>query len=290
MLDVKHKGSDTWGMNRLPLEKRAQILGMMVEGVSIRSISRLTGASKNTIVKLLADAGRACSEYQDRTLRELTCKRLQLDEIWSFVYAKEKNVAAAKAAPQVAGDVWTWTALDADTKLIASWMVGDRSGDTAKLFVADLASRLANRVQITSDGHRAYVEAVEAAFGTEVDFAQLIKIYGQTSEGQKRYSPPECIGCERHRVNGKPDEKHVSTSFVERQNLNIRMGLRRFTRLTNAFSKKIENHVYGLAVYFMHYNFVRIHQTLRITPAMAAGVSQKLWSMEDVIRMIDNAR
>jgi len=274
-------------MNKLPLEKRAQILGMMVEGVSIRSISRLTGASKNTIVKLLADAGKACSEYQDRTFRELTCKRLQLDEIWSFVYAKEKNVAAAKAAPQVAGDVWTWTALDADTKLIASWMVGDRSGDTAKLFVADLASRLANRVQITSDGHRAYVEAVEAAFGTEVDFAQLVKIYGQTSEGQKRYSPPECVGCERHKITGKPEKSHISTSFVERQNLNIRMGLRRFTRLTNASSKKVENHVYGLAIYFMHYNFVRIHQTLRVTPAMAAGISKTLWSMEDVVRIVD---
>ena len=283
---LKHMGHIS-AMNKLALEKRAQSLGMMVEGVSIRSISRLTGASKNTIVKLLADAGKACSEYQDRTFRELTCKRLQLDEIWSFVYAKEKNVAAAKAAPEVAGDVWTWTALDADTKLIASWMVGDRSGDTAKLFVADLAARLANRVQITSDGHKAYLEAVDAAFGIDVDYAQLVKIYGQTSEGQKRYSPPECIGCERHKVTGKPDQKHISTSFVERQNLNIRMGLRRFTRLTNAFSKKVENHVHGLAIYFMHYNFVRIHQTLRITPAMAAGVSKTLWSMEDLVRMID---
>ena len=274
-------------MNRLTTGKRAQILNMMVEGVSIRSVSRLTGASKNTIVKLLADAGKACSEYQDRTFRELACKRLQLDEIWSFVYAKEKNVASAKSAPEIAGDVWTWTALDADTKLIASWMVGDRSGDTAKLFVADLASRLANRVQITSDGHRAYVEAVEAAFGDDVDFAQLVKIYGQTAEGQKRYSPPECVGCEQHKVTGKPDEKYVSTSFVERQNLNIRMGLRRFTRLTNAFSKKIENHVHGLAIYFMHYNFVRIHQTLRVTPAMASGVSKTLWSMEDIVRVVD---
>ncbi len=274
-------------MNKLSLEKRAQILGMMVEGVSIRSISRLTGASKNTIVKLLADAGKACSDYQDRTFRELNCKRLQLDEIWSFVYAKQKNVAKAKAAPDGAGDAWSWTALDADTKLIVSWMVGDRTTDTAKLFVADLASRLANRVQITSDGHRAYLEAIDAAFGTDVDYAQLVKIYGQTSEGQKRYSPPECIGCERHKVTGKPDKKHISTSFVERQNLNIRMGLRRFTRLTNAFSKKIDNHIHGLSIYFMHYNFVRIHQTLRVTPAMAAGVSQKLWSMEDVVAMIE---
>jgi IS1 family transposase len=274
-------------VNKLPLEKRTQILGMMVEGVFIRSISRLTGASKNTIVKLVADAGAACSEYQDRTFRELTCKRLQLDEIWSFVYAKQKNVAAAKAAPEVAGDVWTWTALDADTKLIASWMVGDRSGDTAKVFVADLASRLANRVQITSDGHKAYLEAIDAAFGIDVDYAQLVKIYGQTSEGQKRYSPPECIGCEQHKVMGNPDRKHISTSFVERQNLNIRMGLRRFTRLTNAFSKKIENHVHGLAIYFMHYNFVRIHQTLRVTPAMVAGVSKTLWSLQDMVRVVD---
>jgi IS1 family transposase len=274
-------------MNRLPLEKRAQILGMMVEGVSIRSISRLTGASKNTIVKLLADAGAACTDYQDRVFRELPCKRVQVDEIWSFVYAKEKNVPTHRKGEAGVGDVWTWTAIDADTKLIPSWMVGDRTTESAKVFIGDLASRLANRVQLTSDGHRPYLEAVESAFGAAVDYAQLVKIYGQGPEGQARYSPPECIGCNRKPVEGRPDPKHISTSFVERQNLSMRMGMRRFTRLTNAFSKKIENHAHAIAVYFMHYNFVRIHQTLRVTPAMAAGVSQKLWSMEDVVRIVD---
>jgi IS1 family transposase len=274
-------------MNKLSLEKRAQILGMMVEGMSIRSISRLTGASKNTVVKLLADAGAACSEYQDRALRELPCKRLQLDEIWSFVYAKAKNVRTAKSAPPVAGDVWTWTAIDADTKLIASWMVGDRSGTTAKLFVSDLASRLSNRVQITTDGHHAYLQAIDDAFGVDVDYAILEKVYAVPAEAQTRYSPPVCVGAKRKEVTGRPDQKHISTSYAERQNLNIRMGNRRFTRLTNAFSKKVENHVHALSVYFMHYNFVRIHQTLRVTPAMAAGVTDKLFSMEDVVRIVD---
>jgi len=274
-------------MNKLPAEKRAQILGMMVEGMSIRSISRLTGASKNTVVKLLADAGAACSDYQDRALRELPCKRLQLDEIWSFVYVKARNVRTAKSAPEIAGDVWTWTAIDADTKLIASWMVGDRSGDTAKVFVGDLASRLANRVQITTDGHGAYLQAIDDAFGIDVDYAILEKVYATPLEAQKRYSPPVCVGAKRKEVTGRPAQEHISTSYVERQNLNIRMGNRRFTRLTNAFSKKVENHVHALAIYFMHYNFVRIHQTTRVTPAMAAGVSQTLWSLTDMVAMID---
>jgi IS1 family transposase len=269
-------------MNRLTTQKRAQILGMMVEGVSIPAISRLSGASKNTIVKLLTDAGNACSDYQDRALRELPCNRLELDEIWSFVYAKSRNVKAAKAAPEIADDIWTWTALDADTKLIASWMVGDRSGDTAKVFVADLASRLANRVQVTTDGHVAYLEAVEAAFGADVDYAMPVKIYGASPEAEKRNSPPECVGARKLPVTGHPDRKHVSTSFAERQNLSMR----RFTRLTNAFSKKVENHGHAIAIYFMHYNFARIHQTLRVTPAMAAGVSQKLWSLEDIAAMV----
>jgi IS1 family transposase len=274
-------------MNKLPLEKRAQILGMMVEGVSIRSISKLTGASKNTIAKLLADAGAACSEYQDRTLRGLPCKRLQLDEIWSFVYAKSKNVRAAKNAPEVAGDVWTWTAIDADTKLIASWMVGDRSGATAKVFVSDLASRLANRVQITTDGHGAYLQAIDNAFGVDVGYAILEKVYAVPDEAHTRCSPPVCVGAKRKEVTGRPDQEHISTNYAERQNLNIRMGSRRFTRLTNAFSKKVENHVHALAIYFMHYNFVRIHQALRVTPAMAAGVSKVLWSLEDIVRLVD---
>jgi IS1 family transposase len=260
---------------------------MMVEGMSIRSISRLTGASKNTIVKLLADAGAACSDYQDRTLRGLTCQRLQLDEIWSFVYAKAKNVRAAKSAPEIAGDIWTWTAIDADTKLIASWMIGDRSGATARVFVADLASRLTKRAQITTDGHGAYLQAIDDAFGIDVDYAVLEKVYAAPVEGQKRYSPPVCVGAKRKEITGRPDQAHISTSYVERQNLNIRMGNRRFTRLTNAFSKKVENHVHALAIYFMHYNFARIHQTLRVSPAMAAGVSKTLWSMTDIAAMVD---
>lgn len=273
-------------MNKLPLEKRAQILGMMVEGMALRAISRLTGASKNTIAKLLVDAGRACSEYQDRTLRNLPSKRLQLDEIWSFIGAKERNVPQDRKGFG-RGDVWTWTAIDADNKLIASWMVGDRSGDTACRFVCDLSTRLASRVQITTDGHRAYVEGVEAGFGVDVDYAMLVNIYGQTVEGQKRYSPPQIIGTETHCCTGNPDPDHISTSYAERSNLSIRMGLRRFRRLTNGFSKKVENHVHALSIYFMHYNFVRIHQTLRVTPAMAAGVTKTLWALEDIVRMVD---
>ncbi len=272
-------------MNKLDTERRAQILGMMVEGMAIRAISRLTGASKNTIVKLLRDVGAACAEYQDKTLRGLTCQRLQLDEVWSFVYAKQKNVPANKWGE--AGDVWTWTAIDADTKLIASWMLGDRSGDTARLFVKDLASRLAHRVQLTTDGLPQYRVAVDRAFGGDIDYAVLDKVYATPVEAEKRYSPPICVAAKKTHVVGNPDPAHVSTSYVERMNLNIRMGLRRFTRLTNAFSKKVENHFFALAIYFMHYNFARIHQTLRVSPAMAAGVSNKLWNAVDIIRMAD---
>jgi IS1 family transposase len=274
-------------MNRLPTEKRVQILGMMVKGMSIRSIARLAGVSKNTIAKLLVDAGAACSEYQDRMLRELPCKRLQLDEIWSFVYAKAKNVRTAKAAPEIAGDIWTWTAIDADTKLIASWMVGDRSGATAKVFIADLASRLANRVQITTDGRNAYLQVIDDAFGIDVDYAILEKVYAVPAEAQTRYSPPVCVGAKQKEVLGRPDHDRISTSYAERQNLNIRMGNRRFTRLTSAFSKKVENHVHALSIYFMHYNFVRIHQTTRVTPAMAASVTQTLWSLTDIVLVVD---
>ncbi|HLF58556.1 MAG TPA: IS1 family transposase [Alphaproteobacteria bacterium] len=275
-------------MNKLPPKKRAQILGMMVEGLSIRAISRMTGASKNTIVKLLADAGRACSEYQNTALRNLPCKRLQVDEIWSFVYAKARNVPERLTNDADVGDVWTWTAIDADTKLIPSWFVGSRDGEAAKRFICDLAKRLANRVQLTSDGHKAYLDAVDAGFGTDVDYAMLVKIYGQGPEGQRRYSPPEIVGTETFCCTGKPDPKHVSTSFAERQNLSMRMGMRRFTRLTNAFSKKIENHIHALSIYFMHYNFVRIHQSLRATPAMAAGVTSKLWEMSDMVKVLED--
>jgi IS1 family transposase len=275
------------GMNKLPTERRVQILGMMAEGMSIRAIARLTGASKNTIVKFLREAGEACLRYQDEHLRNLPCKRVQVDEIWSFVGMKQKNIPAERKGEFGIGDVWTWTAVCADTKLVASWLLGDRSGETAEVFIGDLASRLANRIQLTSDGHKAYLDAVENVFGADVDYAQLVKIYGEALEAQKRYSPAECVGCKRETVTGNPDPEHISTSFAERANLTMRMSMRRFTRLTNAFSKDVENHQHALAIYFMHYNFVRIHQTLRVTPAMAAGVSAKLWELADVVAMID---
>lgn len=253
---------------------------------SLRATSRIADVSYNTVCKLFADAGRVCGEYQDKALRDLPCKRLQLDEIWSFVYAKQKNVAGAKGAPDKAGDAWTWVAIDADTKLVPSWRVGDRSTDTAIEFVSDLASRLRNRVQITTDGHRPYIEAIEGAFGGDVDYAMLVKVYGEAPEGQRRYSPAVCTGCFGKRIEGKPDARHVSTSFAERQNLTMRMSIRRFTRLTNAFSKKLENHALSVALHYMNYNFCRIHKTLRVTPAMAAGVTDRAWDMNDVAALI----
>lgn len=289
MLDYSMERGTMAGMNKLPTERRAQILGMMVEGMSIRAIARLTGASKNTIVKFLRDAGEACANYQDEHLRGLTCKRIQVDEIWSFVGMKQKNVPAERKGEFGIGDVWTWTAIDANTKLVPSWLLGDRSASTAKLFIADLASRLSNRVQLTSDGHRAYLEAVEETFGIDVDYAQLVKIYGEAPEAQKRYSPAECVGARKEALTGSPDPEHISTSFAERANLTMRMSMRRFTRLTNAFSRDAENHAHSIAIHFMHYNFVRIHQTLRVTPAMAAGVTGKLWELADVVAMIDAA-
>jgi IS1 family transposase len=274
-------------MNKLPSAKRAQILQMMAEGVSIRAIVRLTGASKNTVAKLLVDAGEAFSAYMDEHFRNLPCKRVQVDEIWSFVYAKYKNVPKAKAAPDVAGSVWTWTAICADTELVPSFYLGGRDAFAAHTFMHDLADRLANRVQLTSDGHKAYLDAVERAFGNDIDYAMLVKHYGPAPDGpQTRYSPPQCIGTTVGTVAGNPDRKHVSTSYAERQNLSMRMGMRRFTRLTNAFSKKVENHAHALAIYFMHYNFVRIHQTLRVTPAMAAGVTDKLFDMADLVAIV----
>ena len=259
-------------MNRLPKDKRAQALQMMAEGISLRAMTRLTGISRTTLIKLLEDAGQAFSEYQDRVLVNLPCKRIQVDEAWAFCYAKQKNVPTAKAAPEGAGDIWTWVGLDADTKLVASWHVGSRDSEAAMTFIDDLASRLASRVQLTSDGHKPYLEAIEGAFGGDIDYAMLVKVYGPAPEGPRRYSPAICTGAHKRSVEGKPDPRHVSTSFVERSNLSMRMGNRRMTRLTNAFSKKAKNHEHMMAVYFMHYNFVRIHQTLRITPAMAAGL------------------
>lgn len=274
-------------MNRLPIQERAKIIGMLIEGLSLRAASRLADVSINTVTKLLVDVGSASAEYQDRTLRNLKCKRVQCDEIWAFVYAKEKNVPADKKGRFGFGDVWTWTAIDADTKLVPSFMIGNRDGHTAKIFIDDLKSRLANRIQLTTDGLRVYLEAVEGAFGSEIDYSMLIKVYGATQE-ETRYSPAECIGCERKRIMGNPNPDHVSTSYVERQNLTMRMGIRRFTRLTNAFSKKVENHAYQVALHFMHYNFCRIHKTLRVTPAMEAGITDHVWTIEEMLGKVSS--
>jgi IS1 family transposase len=277
-------------MNKLPLAKRVQILSMLCEGSSMRTVSRVCDVSFNTVAKLLVDAGKVCAAFHDEKVRDVKATRVQVDEIWSFTYAKAKNVAKAKAAPAEAGDTWTWTAIEADTKLIVSYLVGGRDGEYALAFMDDLRSRLANRVQLTSDGHKAYLEAVEGAFGADVDYAMINKIYGTAPESAKgRYSPAECIGVRKDRIEGNPDWAHVSTSYAERQNLTMRMHMRRFTRLTNAFSKRVENHFYALAIYFVFYNFVRIHKTLRVTPAMAAGVTDRLWSMEDIADMVDAA-
>ena len=274
-------------MNRLTREERAQILHLLCEGSSIRAVTRLTGASKNTVTKLMIDAGKTCADYHDHHVCNLKTKRAQVDEIWSFTYAKQKNVAAAKAAPD-AGDTWTWTAIDADSKLMISWLVGGRDSEFAMMFMDDLRSRLAERVQLTSDGHKAYLEAVEGAFGGDVDYAQLVKMYGASPESAKgRYSPAECIGAQKTPIEGSPDPKHISTSLAERQNLNLRMHMRRFTRLTNAFSKKVENHAHNVALFVFYYNYVRIHKTLRVTPAMAAGVTDKLWEVADIVAILE---
>lgn len=257
--------------------------------MTMRVIKRTIGATIYTISKLLCDAGEACLDLHDELVRGVKAGRIQCDEIWSFTYAKQKNVAKAKAAPKDAGDVWTWTALDADTKLIVSYAVGDRSADYASWFMDDVASRPTKRVQLTTDGHAAYLRAVEGTFGADVDYAMLVKMYGggERSSPEARYSPAECIGAKKTPITGAPDPKHISTSHVERQNLSMRMHMRRFTRLTNAFSKKFQNHVYALALYFAFYNFVRVHKTLRMSPAMAAGISDRLWSMEDIVARID---
>jgi IS1 family transposase len=273
-------------MNKLSSEDRAKIVACLVEGNSIRATVRMTGASKNTIAKLLRELGAACSAYQDKTFRNLKCKRVQVDEIWSFIGSKEKNTSDEKKE-QGWGDVWTWTAIDADSKLIPCWFVGTRDGSAAYHFIHDLAERLANRVQLTSDGHKAYLNAVEDAFGCQIDYAMLVKIYGNTPEGgEVRYSPAQCMGARKAVITGQPDKKHISTSFAERQNLTMRMSMRRFTRLTNGFSKKLEQHENALALYFMFYNFCRVHQTLRVTPAMEAGVSDHVWGLEEVIELL----
>jgi IS1 family transposase len=274
-------------MNNLPIERQVAVIASLVEGNSIRATVRMTGVAKDTVIKLLARVGVACAEYQRNTLRNLPCKRIQCDEIWSFCYAKEKNVPAEMRGHFGYGDVWTWTALCADTKLIASWRVGRRSAWDAQHFMYDLAGRLANRVQLTTDGHGVYLTAVDLAFGTEVDYAMLVKLYGRDPRDKEaRYSPAECIGAVPTVVTGRPNRRHISTSYVERQNLTMRMSMRRFTRLTNAFSKKVENHQHALALYFMYYNFCRVHQTLRVTPAMEAGISDHVWELSEVVGLL----
>lgn len=275
-------------MNKLSLQKRAQILGLLVEGTSMRAVTRLVGCSINTVTKLLEDVGAACLAYQDATLRNINSKRVQCDEIWSFCYSKEKNVAPEDRGILGHGDVYTWTAIDADTKLVISWLVGRRDQEYAEAFIADLASRLTERIQLTTDGHGAYLPAVERIFGVGVDYAMLVKIYGdQGQKDQRRYSPAGFVRAEKRTIKGDPDMKEVSTSYVERQNLTMRMSMRRLTRLTNGFSKKIENLEHAVALHFMHYNFGRIHKTLRVTPAMEAGISEHVWTLEEIAKLAD---
>ncbi len=274
-------------MNRLDSAKRTQIIHLLAEGNSMRATARLADVALNTVAKLFIDTARICADYQDRTLRNLSCKTLQLDEIWSFVHSKAKNVPEGKQGQ--AGDIWTWVAIDADSKLVPSWRIAGRDSETACEFVADLAARLKNRVQITSVGHKLHLQAIEGTFGSEVDFTQLIKIYGETIDGQKRYSPAEWIDAKKSKVTGNPDMCCVSSSYVERQNLTMRMSTRRFTRLTNAFSKKIKDHALSVALHYMHYNFCRIHKTLRITPAMAAGVSDHIWTVDEIVDLVEQA-
>jgi IS1 family transposase len=277
-------------MNRLATDKRVAVVAALVEGTSINATCRITGVAKHTVLKLLKDLGCAAASYHDFHVRNLRVRRLQCDEIWAFVGAKMKNTSAEKIE-QGWGDVWTWTAIDADTKLIVSYTLGQRGAETAHQFMQDVASRLSTRIQLTTDGHRVYAEAVEGAFGADIDYAMLVKIYGASGDTpESRYSPATCIGCRTGVLAGDPDPRHISTSFVERQNLSMRMGMRRFTRLTNGFSKKLENHGHMVALYFFHYNFIKIHQTLRVTPAMEAGITDHVWSVEELVTLLEPKR
>ncbi len=272
--------------NFISTAKKVAVISALVEGCSIRSTVRMTGVSKGAIIRLVESVGKACAEYHEAAVRNVTSKRVQVDEIWSFVGCKQKNVTDAKVERDgICGDVWTFTAIDVDTKLVISWMVGQRDAGFASAFLQDVESRLANRIQLTTDGHRMYLTAVHDSFGSDVDYAMLVKIYGKDLEGNTRYSPATCIGSIPQTVTGRPDPDHVSTSYVERQNLNMRMGMRRFTRLTNAFSKKIENHAHMIAIWHMYYNFARVHQTLRVTPAMEAGLSSHVWSIQELVSL-----
>jgi IS1 family transposase len=277
------------GMNKLPTAKRAKILTLLCEGMSMRAIARAEDVSQNTVAKALVDAGTACAQMHDELVHDVKAKRIQCDEIWAFNYCKQRAVATAKRAPADAGDIWTWTAIDADSKLIVSYLVGDRSGETAIDLMDDVRARLANRVQISTDGHKAYLDAVEGAFGGDVDYAQVIKTYGPTPSPAGRYSPAECTGTKKVRIEGKPDRAHVSTSFVEAHNKTMRMHMRRFTRLTNGHSKKVANHAHMVALYTLFYNFIRTHSKLKMTPAMEAGIAKTFLSFDDVLARIDAA-
>jgi IS1 family transposase len=285
---MQKRSSTMASMNKLDNTERAKIIHLLCEGVSIRAVTRLTGVSKTTVSKLVVDAGQAASWYQDRVFQNLNCKRLQVDEIWGFIAAKQRNVGTMKRQQTDAGDAWLWLATDADTKLVPCWHVGGRDGGAAFEFIDDLASRLGSRVQITTDGHKAYLDAIDTAFGGEVDYAMLVKLYGAAPEAAKgRYSPAECTGAIKTPISGDPDHKHISTSYAERNNLNVRMHSRRMTRLTNAFSKKMENHAHAMALHFLYYNFVRIHKTLKVTPAIAAGVTDRLWEVADMVTVLE---
>jgi len=277
------------GMNKLPTAKRAKILHLLCEGMSIRAIARTEDVSQNTVAKALVDAGTVCAQMHDELVRDVKARRIQCDEIWAFNYCKERTVPTAKAAPADAGDIWTWTGIDADSKLIVSYLVGDRSGQAAIELMDDLRDRLANRVQISTDGHRAYLEAVEGAFGGDVDYAQVIKLYGATPTPPGRYSPAECKGIKKHVVEGDPDAKHIGTSFVEAHNKTMRMHMRRFTRLTNGHSKKVANHAHMVALYTMYYNFIRTHSKLKMTPAMQAGIATTFMNFDAVLARVDAA-
>jgi IS1 family transposase len=288
MLDRLRNSSYLSGMNKLPLEKRIQIIHLLVEGNSLRATSRIADVSINTVTKLLVSVGKACQEFHNNTVVNVKSERIQADEIWTFCYAKQKNVS--QEMPEGSGDVWTWTALDADSKLIVSWYVGDREAESAYEFMNDVADRLSNRVQLTTDGHKAYLRAVENAFDNDIDYAMLVKMYGGsegTNQHEKKYSPAECTGCKKTRISGEPNSKFVSTSYVERQNLTMRMHMRRFTRLTNAFSKKIENHGYAIALHFVYYNFCKLHKSLSVTPAMQAGLTKRFMKIEDIAMLAD---
>lgn len=274
-------------MKILSTADRVRVISALVEGCSIRSTVRMTGISKNTIIKLLADIGTVCADYHDRHVVNVKAARVQCDEIWSFVGMKQKNVPVEKQGEFGYGDAWTWTAIDSQSKLCISYLVGLRDAGYATEFMNDVARRLANRVQLTTDGHKAYLDAVEDAFVGDIDYAQLVKLYGAERPGEARYSPAVCTGCRKNVIAGEPERKYISTSHVERQNLTMRMQMRRLTRLTNAFSKKVENLAHNVALHFMHYNFCRVHQTLRVTPAMEAGLTDHVWEIEELVGLLE---